>query len=54
MEVVGLLVVCVGFNGPLRQYFGLYGAVWWRYLGVYDGKRRGRWGEGRHYQRVNT
>ena len=27
MEVVGLLVVCVGFNGPLRQYFGLYGAV---------------------------
>ena len=27
LEVVGWLVGCFGFNGPLRQYFSLYQAV---------------------------
>ena len=26
-RLVGLLVGCFGFNGPLRQYFSLYRAV---------------------------
>ena len=27
IQIVGWLVGCFGFNGPLRQYFSLYRAV---------------------------
>ena len=27
LAILGLLVSCFGFNGPLRQYFSLYRAV---------------------------
>ena len=35
IDIVGWLVGCFGFNGPLRQYFSLYRAVSQR-----EGERR--------------